>query len=150
MPQKIYHRSLIWLIQNELHLLTPWCRIFEKLIVTQLVKNILLYLRNPKVQHRVHKCPPMDTTPSQTSPHRFLSPEVPFNVIIQPTPRSFRWSLPFRPPNQNPVNTFPLPRACHMSRPPHPHWFNHSMQKEWHLKFTVLHRTRTWFCHLCH
>jgi hypothetical protein len=29
------------------------------------------------------------------------------------------------PPNQNPVNTFLFPHACHMSCPPHPPWFNH-------------------------
>jgi hypothetical protein len=40
-------------------------------------------------------------------------------------PRSSQWSLPFGPPNQNPVNTSPLPHAYHMSRPPHPPWFNH-------------------------
>jgi hypothetical protein len=41
-------------------------------------------------------------------------------------PRSFQWSLAFGPPNQNPVNTSPLPHACHMSSPPHPPWFNHT------------------------
>jgi hypothetical protein len=33
--------------------------------------------------------------------------------------------LPFWPSNQNPVNTSPLPHACHMSCLPHPPWFNH-------------------------
>jgi hypothetical protein len=32
---------------------------------------------------------------------------------------SSQWSLTFGPPNQNPVNTSPLPHACHMSRPLH-------------------------------
>jgi hypothetical protein len=42
-------------------LLTPWCRIlFEKLIVTYRVKNILLSLLNPKVHYRVQKSPPLD------------------------------------------------------------------------------------------
>jgi hypothetical protein len=41
--------------------LIPWCRIlFEKLIVTQLVKKYPFFLRNPKVHHRVHKSPPLD------------------------------------------------------------------------------------------
>jgi hypothetical protein len=40
-------------------------------------------------------------------------------------PRTSQWSLSLGPPNQNPVNTSPLPHARHMSRPPHPPWFNH-------------------------
>jgi fumarate reductase subunit D len=31
------------------------------------------------------------------------------NVILPPTPRSSQWSLPFGLPNQNSVNTSPLP-----------------------------------------
>jgi hypothetical protein len=42
-----------------------------------------------------------------SSPHRYLLPKVHLNVILQPTPRSFQWSLTFGPPNQNPVNTSP-------------------------------------------
>jgi hypothetical protein len=34
-------------------------------------------------------------------------------------------------PNQNPVNTSPLPHACHMSRPPHSPWFNHPNNIRW-------------------
>jgi hypothetical protein len=40
-------------------------------------------------------------------------------------PRSSQWSLTFGFPNQNPVNTSPLPHTCHMSSPPQPPWFNH-------------------------
>jgi len=47
-------------------------------------------------------------------------PKVYLNAILPPTPRSSQWSLFFRSPNQNPVNTFPLLHACHMSSPPHP------------------------------
>jgi hypothetical protein len=51
--------------------LTPWCRIlFEKPIVTQLIKKYPTFLRNPKVHHRVHKSPPPDPILSQPNPVR--------------------------------------------------------------------------------
>jgi hypothetical protein len=94
-------------------LLTPWCRIlFEKLIVTQLVKKYPAFLWNPKVHYRVHKSPPLDPILSQLNTVRPIDPYLPkvhLNVILPPTPRSSQWSLAFRPPNQNPVNTSPLP-----------------------------------------
>jgi hypothetical protein len=111
------------------YLPTSWCRIlFEKLIVTQLVKKYLTFLRNPKVHHHVHKSPPLDPIPSQPNPVRPIDPYLPkvhLNVILSPTPRSSQWSLAFGPPYQNPVSTSPLPHACHMSSPPHPPLFNH-------------------------
>jgi hypothetical protein len=105
------------------HSLTLWCRIFEKLTVTQLVKKYPAFLWNPKAHYRVHKSPPLDSILSQMNPIRPINthlPKVHLNVILPPTPRSSQWSLTFCPPNQNPVNTSPLPHAYHMSRPPHP------------------------------
>jgi hypothetical protein len=106
------------------YLLTPWCRIlFEKLNVTQLVKKILLSLWNPNVHYHVHKSPTLDPMLSQANPVRSIDtnlPKVPLNVILSPTPRFSQWSLRFGPPHQNPLNTSPLPHACHMSSPPHP------------------------------
>jgi hypothetical protein len=76
-----------------------------------------------------------------SSPHWSLSPKSHFNIIFPPTPRSFQWSLTFGPPNQNPVNTSPLPHACHMSRPPQPPWVNHPNNIRWRLqtvKFIIM------------
>jgi hypothetical protein len=93
-------------------ILTPWCRIFEKLIVTQLVKKSPAFLWNLKVHHRVHKRPPLDPILGQPNPVPPIDPHLPkvhFSVILPPTPRSSQWSLAFGPPNQNPVNTSSLP-----------------------------------------
>jgi hypothetical protein len=88
------------------HSLTPWCRIlFEKLIVTQLVRKYPAFLWNSKVHYRVRTSPPLDPILSRLNP----VPKVNLNVILPPTPRSFQWSLPFGPSNQNPVNTSPSP-----------------------------------------
>jgi hypothetical protein len=53
-------------------------------------------------------------------------------------PRSSQWSLAFRPSNQNPVNTSPLPHACHMCSPPHPPWFNHPNNIQWRIQVMKL------------
>jgi hypothetical protein len=56
-------------------------------------------------------------------------------------PRSSQWSLAFGPPNENPVNTSPLPHACHMSRLPHPPWFNQPNTIRWRIqvmKFIIM------------
>jgi hypothetical protein len=86
--------------------------LFEKLVVTQLVKKYPTFLWNPKVHYRVHTSPPLDPILSQLNPVRPIDPYLPkvhLNVIVPPTPRSSQWSLPFGPPNENPVNTSPLP-----------------------------------------
>jgi hypothetical protein len=90
--------------------------LFEKLIVTQLVKKDPAFLWNPKVHHRVHRSPPLDPIPSQLNPVRPIDPYLPkvhLNVILPPAPRFSQWSLTFRPLNQNPVNTSPLPHICY-------------------------------------
>jgi hypothetical protein len=60
-------------------------------------------------------------------------------------PRSSQWSLAFGPPNENPVNTSPLPHACHMSSPTHSPLFNHPNNIRWRIqavKFRTLYGTR--------
>jgi hypothetical protein len=105
----IVHTLLTYLLT---YLLTPWCRtLFEKLVITQSVKNILLSSCNPKAHHRAHKSPPLDPILSQPNPVRPIDLyllKVQLNVIRPPASRSSQWSLTFGPRNQNPVNTSPL------------------------------------------
>jgi hypothetical protein len=95
------------------YLLTPLCRIFfEKQIVTQLIKEQSAFLKEPKVSLPCSHKP--DTRPylSQANPVRpfdLYLRKIHLNVILPPMPRSSQWSLPFGPPNQNPVNTSPSP-----------------------------------------
>jgi hypothetical protein len=101
-----------WLWWSFTYLLHGAGHYLKKLIVTQLVKKYLAFLWNLKVHYRVHKSPPLDPILSQLNPvcpvDSYL-PKVHLIVILPPTPRSSQWSLTFRPPNQNPVNTSPLP-----------------------------------------
>jgi hypothetical protein len=49
--------------------------------------------------------------------------------------------LPSGFPTKNPINTSPLPQPCHMSRPPHPPWFNHPNKIRWRIqvmKFIII------------
>jgi hypothetical protein len=63
------------------HSLTPWCRIlFEKLIVTQLIKKpCFLYGTR---HHRAHKSPPVDPILSQLNPVRPIDPHLPKVQLI--------------------------------------------------------------------
>jgi hypothetical protein len=101
-----------------------------------LSKN-LTSLWNPKFHYRVYKSPPLEPMLIQPNPVGTIDPYLPkvqLNVILPPTPRSSQWSLAFRPPNQNPVNTSPFPHVCHLSRPHHPPWFNQPNNIRWKIQ----------------
>jgi hypothetical protein len=84
-----YLISLTYLLT---YLLTPWCSIlFEKLIVTQLVKKYPAFLRKPKVHHRVHKA--RHWTLSWASWIQF-APSIPISlrsILMLSSPPHFPW-----------------------------------------------------------
>jgi hypothetical protein len=84
--------------------LTPWCRIFfEKLVVTQLVKEWPAFILEPKGSLLCSQKPNTRLILSHLNsvhPINPYLPEVCFNVILPPMLRSSQWSLPLGPPNQ--------------------------------------------------
>jgi len=74
---------------------------------------------NPKVPHRIHKCPPpvpilSHLHPVPTTPSHFL--KIQLNIVLPPTSGSPQWSLSLRFTHQNPVHTSPLSHTRHMPR----------------------------------
>jgi hypothetical protein len=127
------------------YLLTSWCRIlFERLIVTQLIKTYPAFFMEPKSLLLCSQKPaigPYSEPLNPVFPIDLYLPMVHLNVILSPTPWSSQWSLTFGPSNQNPINTSPIPHACHMSGLPHPPWFNHPNNIRWRIqavKFIIM------------
>ena len=79
-------------------------------------------LCNPKVHYRIYKSPPPVPILSQLYPVHTPTPhllKIHLNIILQPMPRSPKWSLSLRFPQQNPVYALLLPHACYLPCPSH-------------------------------
>ena len=101
------------------YLLTPRSRVLlEKITRFAASQEIPRILCNPKVHHRIHKCPPPVPILSQLHPvstaSHFL--KIHLNIILPFTFRSPQWSVSLGFPHQKPVHTSPLPHARHMVR----------------------------------
>jgi len=109
----------------------------NRFAATQEIPRILW---NPKVHHRLHKCPPPVPILSQLDPvHNptFYFLKIHLIIVLPSTPGSPQWSLSLRVPYQNPVHAFPLPHTSYMPRPSHSSWFYHSHNIGWAPHYAV-------------
>ena len=91
-------------------------------------------LWNPMDHYRSHKCPPPVPILSQLDPvhtPQIPIPKIHFNIILQFTPGSPKWSLSFKFPRQNHVYASPLHHTCYMPRPSHSSRFYHVNNIGW-------------------
>jgi len=68
------------------NLTTPWCRVLlQKLLLFQLVKEFLTFLRNPKLHYCIHKSLPLATILGQITSFHILTScfcKLHFNIIL--------------------------------------------------------------------
>jgi hypothetical protein len=123
-------------------------------------QKISLILWNPKVQYRIHKCPPPVSIRSQldlvhNSKSYFL--KIHLNIIFPSKSGSPQWSLSLRFPHQNPLHVFYLSNPTYMPCPSHYSRFYHPHYSGWGvqimelliMKFYVV-NTHPVYCSLWH
>ena len=54
-----------------------------------------------------------------------------FDITLRSMPRSFKWSLSYSSPQQNPLRTSPVSHTCQMPHPFHSSSFDHSNNILW-------------------
>ena len=85
-------------------------------------------LRNPKVHCCFYNSQPFVPVlshihPIPTNPYDFLKSH--FNIILQSTPSSAKWSPSLRLPHPIPVCTSPFLHPCYMPSTSHSSWVDH-------------------------
>ena len=98
-------------------------------------------LQNPKVQYRIHKCPPpvpvlIHLNPVQTPTLHFL--KILLNIIFPSMPGSPKWPLSLWFPQQNPVYVSSLPHMHYMPFPSHSSRFYHPNNIGWGVQIIQL------------
>ena len=105
------------------------------------LEEIPRILQNPNVHYRIHKIPPTivpilsKISPIQ-APCHFLKTH--FIIILPSRPRSSKFSLSFRFPNQNAIYTSNHTHMGHMPRPSHSSWLDHPNNVWWRVKIIKL------------
>jgi hypothetical protein len=90
--------------------------------------QITRILWNPKVYHRINKCAPPVSIPSQLIPVHTLTShflKIHLNIILPFTSGSPQWFLSLRFSHQNLLHTSPLPHTRYIPRPSNSSRFHH-------------------------